>query len=59
MRGTEKTPGRGRNGGGWILAFVLMLSAGEYQRYTGPTYELRGSYTVGEQEVKYRLVRSA
>ena len=59
MRGKEKTPGRGRNVGLWILAFILMLSAGVYQRYTGPTYKLRGSYTVGEQEVKYRLVRSA
>jgi hypothetical protein len=59
MRGTEKTPGRRRNVGLWILAFVLMLSAGVYQRYTGPTYELRGSYTVSEQAVKYRLVRSA
>jgi hypothetical protein len=59
MRGTEKTPGRGKNIGLWILAFVLMLSAGVYQRYTGPTYELRGSYTVGDQAVKYRLVRSA
>ena len=28
MRGKEKTPGRGRNVGLWILAFVLMLSAG-------------------------------
>ena len=59
MRGKEKTPGRGRNVGLWILAFVLMLSAGVYQRYTGPTYELRGSYGVGEEVVKYRLVRSA
>lgn len=59
MRRTGRTPGRGRNVGLWILAFVLMLSAGVYQRYTGPTYKLRGSYTVGEQVVKYRLVRSA
>jgi hypothetical protein len=36
-----------------------MLSAGVYQRLTGPTYRLRGSYAVGEQVVKYRLVRSA
>jgi hypothetical protein len=59
MRGKEKSPGRGRNVGLWILAFVLMLSAGVYQRYTGPTYKLRGSYSVGESVVKYRLVRSA
>jgi len=59
MKGREKGPGRSRDVGLWILAFVLMLSAGVYQRYTGPTYKLRGSYTVGEQVVKYRLVRSA
>ena len=59
MRGKEKTPGRRSNVGLWILAFVLMLSAGVYQRYTGPTYKLRGSYSVGEEVVKYRLVRSA
>ena len=59
MKGREKAPGRSRDVGLWILAFVLMLSAGVYQRYTGPTYKLRGSYTVGEQVVKYRLVRSA
>ena len=58
MRG-EENPGRRRGAGLWVLAFVLMLSAGVYQRYTGPTYELRGSYSVGEEVVKYRLVRSA
>jgi len=59
MSGKNETPGRGRRVGLWVLAFVLMLSAGVYQRYTGPTYKLRGSYTVGEEVVKYRLVRSA
>lgn len=59
MRGEGKTLGRGRSRALWILAFILMLAAGVYQRYTGPTYKLRGSYTVGEQVVKYRLVRSA
>lgn len=59
MRGEGKTPGRGRSRALWILAFILMLAAGVYQRYTGPTYKLRGSYAVGEQVVKYRLVRSA
>jgi hypothetical protein len=59
MKGKQKVPGRRSNVGLWILAFVLMLSAGVYQRYTGPTYKLRGSYTVGEEVIKYRLVRSA
>lgn len=59
MRGKTEATGRGRSVGLWILAFVLMLSAGVYQRYTGPTYELRGSYTVGDEVIGYRLVRSA
>lgn len=59
MEGERKVSGRGRSIGLWVLAFVLMLSAGVYQRYTGPTYKLRGSYSVGEEVVKYRLVRSA
>jgi hypothetical protein len=59
MEGKQETAGRGRSIGLWVLAFVLMLSAGVYQRYTGPTYKLRGSYSVGDEVVKYRLVRSA
>ena len=59
MKGYERTDGRGRGAGLWVMAFVLMLSAGVYQRYTGPTYKLRGSYSVGEEVIKYRLVRSA
>lgn len=59
MRGKENRPGRGRSIGLWVLAFILMLSAGVYQRYTGPTYKLRGSYSAGEEVIKYRLIRSA
>ena len=57
MRGEKK--GRGRSGLLWVLAFLLMVGAGVYQRYTGPTYELRGSYSIGEADIGYRLVRSA
>lgn len=59
MRGQEQTSRRGRSVLLWVLAFVLMLAAGVYQRYTGPTYEFRGSYDAGEEVVAYRLVRSA
>lgn len=59
MKDKQTAAGRGRSIGLWIVAFVLMLSAGVYQRYTGPTYELRGSYTVDGEVIKYRLVRSA
>jgi hypothetical protein len=59
MRGEEKHSGRVGGTGLWILALVLMLSAGVYQRYTGPTYELRGSYTVRGETFDHELIRSA
>jgi hypothetical protein len=59
MKGTSENSGRRRAAGLWILAFVLMLSAAVYQRYTGPTYRLRGSYPAGDGPVHYRLIRSA
>ncbi len=43
----------------WILAFLLMLGAGVYQRLTGPTHPMRGSIEVAGEPVTYRLVRAA
>ena len=43
----------------WILAFMLMLGAGVYQRLTGPTHPMRGSIEVAGESVTYRLVRAA
>ncbi|MBK5096993.1 MAG: hypothetical protein JJE01_04355, partial [Gemmatimonadetes bacterium] len=43
----------------WILAFLLMLGAGVYQRLTGPTHPMRGSIEVAGESVTYRLVRAA
>ncbi|MGW8283997.1 MAG: hypothetical protein ACWGON_11915 [Gemmatimonadota bacterium] len=43
----------------WILAFLLMLGAGVYQRLTGPTHPMRGSFEAGGEEVAYRLKRAA
>jgi len=43
----------------WILAFLLMLGAGVYQRLTGPTHPMRGSIEVADESVSYRLVRAA
>ena len=42
----------------WVLALVITLAAGVYQRLTGPTYPVRGKVTIGGQSVKYRLTRS-
>ena len=42
----------------WVLAFILMFSAASYQRRTGPTYELSGSFQVEGQSHAYELIRS-
>ena len=33
----------------WIVAVVLMFTAAAYQRRTGPTYPVRGSFEVAGQ----------
>jgi hypothetical protein len=43
----------------WVVAVLLMLVAAVYQRLTGPTYRLRGDYTVAGETYRYRLIRSA
>ncbi len=42
----------------WFLAVILMMASVVYQRLTGPTHPLRGSYTVDGQEHSFRLRRS-
>jgi len=54
--------GNGRRGTGtllWILAFLLMLGAGVYQRLTGPTHPMRVSVEVGGEATTFRLLRAA
>ena len=43
----------------WILAFLLMLGAGVYQRLTGPTHPMRVSVEVGGEDTTFRLSRAA
>jgi hypothetical protein len=50
--------GRGRGVLLWVLAFLLMAGSAVYQRLTGPTHPLRGSFEVAGQEYSYRLTRS-
>lgn len=50
--------GRGRTVVLWVLAFLLMAGSAVYQRLTGPTHPLRGSFEVAGQEYRYRLTRS-
>jgi hypothetical protein len=42
----------------WIVALVLMLATAVYQRLTGPTHPLRGTFRVSGEEHRYRLIRS-
>ncbi len=42
----------------WIFAVVFTLGIATYQRMTGPTYPKKGSITIAEKEVKYKLLRS-
>jgi len=47
-----------RPGALWTFAVVVMLVFALWQRWSGPTYPLRGTVTVGGASVRYRLTRS-
>lgn len=42
----------------WVFAVVFTLSIAVYQRMTGPTYPKRGSITIADKEIKFKLLRS-
>lgn len=42
----------------WILAIFIMFAAIVYQRTTGPTYDKKVELTIGNQEYKFKLIRS-
>ncbi|MEM8882657.1 MAG: hypothetical protein AAGD14_01145, partial [Planctomycetota bacterium] len=42
----------------WVVALVLMTAAYAYQKRTGPTHPLRGSFQVDDADVRYELLRS-
>jgi hypothetical protein len=43
----------------WVIAFALTAFLAIYQRVTGPTYPIKGSFTLENQVVKYDLPRSS
>ena len=43
----------------WVLAFLIMAGSAVYQRKTGPTYPLRGEFTVAVSTRAYKLIRSS
>lgn len=42
----------------WILTIIITLVSVIYQRATGPTYPIKGKATIGNETVKYKLLRS-
>jgi hypothetical protein len=42
----------------WILAVVITLVSAVWQRLTGPSYAVRGTVTVGETRVRFKLERT-
>ncbi|MCX7909032.1 MAG: hypothetical protein N2560_05890 [Ignavibacteria bacterium] len=42
----------------WIISVLIMLGLAIYQRMTGPTHPLNGSFKIENQKVRYTLLRS-
>jgi len=42
----------------WFLAVFITLASVYYQRTTGPTRPVRGKVEIGEETIKYKLIRS-
>lgn len=43
----------------WVVAVALMFGTAYYQRRTGPSYPVRGTFEVGGTGYRYRLIRNA
>jgi uncharacterized membrane protein YjjB (DUF3815 family) len=43
----------------WIIAIIFTIGIAIYQRTTGPTYPERGSVTLNNSVIKYKLIRTA
>jgi hypothetical protein len=42
----------------WFLAIFITLASVAYQRMTGPTHPVRGKVEIGEETLKYKLIRT-
>lgn len=42
----------------WVLAVIVTISAAIYQKTTGPTYPKKGVVTLGNEKIKYALIRT-
>jgi hypothetical protein len=43
----------------WIFAIIFTVVIAIYQRMTGPTYPERGTVTLNNNVIKYKLIRTA
>ena len=43
----------------WIIATIFTLGIAVYQRTTGPTYPAKGSIEFNNNQINYKLLRSA
>jgi hypothetical protein len=43
----------------WVVAVIFTLGIAVYQRATGPTYPVSGTIAINNQEIDYKLLRSA
>lgn len=55
---SERSGRRALGIGLWVAAVVVMLGSAVFQRLTGPTHPLRGSFEVADETYRYRLTRS-
>ncbi|MFH1942509.1 MAG: hypothetical protein ABIL68_10430 [bacterium] len=42
----------------WVIAFFITVGSAVFQRMTGPTYPLSGWVTIGNERIRYELIRS-
>jgi len=43
----------------WLFAFLFTAGLAIYQRKTGPTYPVSGNVTIENQQIQYKLIRTA
>jgi len=58
-RSAEMSGSRSLNVILWVVAVALMLATAYYQRRTGPSYPVRGTFEVAGESYRYRLIRNA
>jgi len=42
----------------WFFAFIFTAFIAVYQRMTGPTYPIEGKITIGNEVIRYKLIRT-